>query len=389
MRFLTFCIRKHERGLVFRHGDFVRLLAPGKHRLWSRLLRPWACRVQIVDTLRHRFEHTLLESLVTEPALRDALEVLNLGSHERALVWVNGRLEALLRPGRYAYWKSAPGLSIETFDVRDGVFEHERIESVLDSADAHSFFTTVVAKNDHADLLFRNGVFVGRLEPGRHVFWRGANEVSVVPLDLRERVLDVSGQEIMTADKVTLRVNLIVTFQVVDPVKAVTVTSAHDQALYREAQLALRAAVGGRSLDALLADKESIGGEVKNALAERANAFGVTVRSVGLRDIILPGEMKSILNQVIEAQKQSEANLIRRREETAAARSQANTARLLEENPALQRLKELEALQAILTGAKATFVLGSTDMVGELRKVVASSVANGPDRAADRNEGVS
>jgi regulator of protease activity HflC (stomatin/prohibitin superfamily) len=76
-----------------------------------------------------------------------------------------------------------------------------------------------------------------------------------------------------------------------------------------------------------------------------ATEFGVSVRSVGLRDIILPGEMKQILNQVIEAEKQAQANLIRRREETAAARSQANTAKLLAENPgAGSRMKELESL---------------------------------------------
>ncbi|MEM0915760.1 MAG: SPFH domain-containing protein, partial [Planctomycetota bacterium] len=98
--------------------------------------------------------------------------------------------------------------------------------------------------------------------------------------------------------------------------------------------------------------------------------FGVELRGVGLRDIILPGEMKQILNQVIEAEKQAEANLIRRREETAAARSQANTAKLLAENPALSRMKELEALQEILKGAKASFVFGSANLSDEVRRLI-------------------
>jgi regulator of protease activity HflC (stomatin/prohibitin superfamily) len=119
----------------------------------------------------------------------------------------------------------------------------------------------------------------------------------------------------------------------------------------------VRAAVGTRTLDQLLADKESVSGEVKSVLVPRAADFGVEVRSVGLKDIILPGDMKAILNQVIEAQKKAEADLIRRREETASARSQANTAKLLAENPGLARLKELEMLQAVLSGAKTTFVV--------------------------------
>jgi regulator of protease activity HflC (stomatin/prohibitin superfamily) len=174
----------------------------------------------------------------------------------------------------------------------------------------------------------------------------------------------------MTSDKVTLRVNLVVSYKVFDAVKAVTTVTDHAQALYREAQLVLRAAVGTRSLDQLLADKESVGGEVKNALAPRAIEFGVTVRSVGLRDIILPGEMKLILNQVITAEKEAQANLIRRREETAAARSQANTAKLIAENPVLARMKELEALQTILSGAKTTFVFGSGELGSQIRQLI-------------------
>src|SRR5262249_1433394 len=106
-------------------------------------------------------------------------------------------------------------------------------------------------------------------------------------------------------------------------------------------------------------------------LARRAAEFGVAIASIGVRDIVLPGDMKTILNQVIEAQKQAEANLIRRREETAAARSQANTARLLAENPVLLRMKELEALEAILKGSKATFVLGPGDLGNQVKALVA------------------
>jgi regulator of protease activity HflC (stomatin/prohibitin superfamily) len=102
----------------------------------------------------------------------------------------------------------------------------------------------------------------------------------------------------------------------------------------------------------------------------------VTVKSVGLRDIILPGDMRTLLNQVVAAQKEAEANLIRRREETAAARSQANTAKLLAENPHLQRLKELELLKDVLSGARTTFVFGAPgegDLVRQVKSLVTES----------------
>ena len=197
-----------------------------------------------------------------------------------------------------------------------------------------------------------------------------SSDLRSVTVDRREQVADVAGQEIMTADKVTLRVNLVVSYVVSDALRAVTAVSDHNQALYREAQLVLRAAVGTKTLDALLGDKESVGAEVRDALRARAEAIGLSVRSVGLRDIVLPGDMKTLLNQVIAAQKEAEANLIKRREETAAARSQANTAKLLAESPQLQRLKELELLKDVLDGTHATFVLGQGDLTDQLRGLV-------------------
>ena len=132
-----------------------------------------------------------------------------------------------------------------------------------------------------------------------------------------------------------------------------------------------------QNLDALLGDKEAVSDEVREAIAERAESMGLSVSSAGLRDIILPGEMKSILNQVIEAEKQAQANLIRRREETSAARSQANTAKLLAENPVLARMKELEVLQDILSNAKATFVLGQGAAIDQVSRLIGNGSPNG------------
>jgi hypothetical protein len=86
--------------------------------------------------------------------------------------------------------------------------------------------------------------------------------------------------------------------------------------------------------------------------------LGLSIVSVGVRDIILPGEMKDLMNKVTEAKKAAEANLIVRREETAAMRSQANTAKVLADNPTLMRLRELEVLEKVATSGKLSVVLG-------------------------------
>ena len=130
-----------------------------------------------------------------------------------------------------------------------------------------------------------------------------------------------------------------------DARKAVSSTDDVRQALYRETQLALRAIVGVRELDVFLSDKDVVAQQIEQAVRRRADELGLSVVSVGIRDVILPGDMKDLMNKVTEAKKAAEANLISRREETAAMRSQANTAKLLADNPTLMRLRELEVLE--------------------------------------------
>ncbi|MEZ6082087.1 MAG: SPFH domain-containing protein [Pirellulaceae bacterium] len=131
--------------------------------------------------------------------------------------------------------------------------------------------------------------------------------------------------------------------------------------------MALRAVIGGRELDSFLTGKDDVAQELEQQVREQAIVLGLEVSSVGIKDVILPGDMKDLMNKVTEAKKAAEANLIARREETAAMRSQANTAKLLADNPTLMRLRELEVLEKIATAGKLNIVLGpSTSEAGGL-----------------------
>lgn len=365
-------IREHEVGLWFRHGDFKGLLPPGAHLLPRRFTG--ADTVQVVDRLAGKFDHKLIDVMIEHPQVAEQTVRVELADDERALVWKDGRLGWILSTGRHVFWTGPAKVEVQTYNVNDFAFTHPKLDSVLAFPGASRFFDGVTVEPGETVLLYRDGRLERELGPGLFVNWKGAGRVERKIVDLREQVLDVSGQEIMSADKVTLRVNLLVNYRVADARVAAESVGSYEQALYREAQLALREAVGGRSLDKLLADKDQLGSEVRNALASRAVSIGLKVENAGLRDVILPGDMKAILNEVILAQKQAEANLIRRREETAAARSQANTAKLLAENPALTRMKELEALQDILKGTKATFVFGQGEMLDQVRKLTGEAV---------------
>ena len=217
---------------------------------------------------------------------------------------------------------------------------------------------------DHeVGLLIVDGAFVRTLEPGLHAFWSVARGVLVEVVDLRVQTLEVSGQEMLTRDKVSLRINLGASYRVVDAVKARAEHKDVSQHLYRELQFGLRRAVGIRTLDELLANKGALDREVDAFLGERIEGLGVEVLSVGVKDVILPGDMKEILNQVVEAQKASEANVIRRREETSATRSLLNTAKLMDQNPTLLRMKELEVLEKVTDRIDRITVFGGLDGV--------------------------
>ena len=352
-------IRSYEVGLYFRDGEFQRLLTAGRHWLPGWMLQPlWKVRVDVVSQRDPWIEHDKLDVIVKIGALTDQAKVVDLKDSERALVWIEGRFSLILPPGLYAYWTGFKDVRVEVIDARDVRFQHGDFKAIVASPYASQVLDICSVERNHVGVSFTDGDFVETLAPGQYAFWKNAADSKVVEVDMREQALDVAGQEIMTADKVTLRMNALVTYRITDARKAVTITDGAKQSLYREAQLALRAVVGTRDLDSFLTDKDTVTGEFEEQVRQRAGDLGLEVVSVGVRDVILPGDMKDLMNKVTEAKKAAEANLIARREETAAMRSQANTAKLLADNPTLMRLRELEVLEKVATTGNLNVVLG-------------------------------
>ncbi|MCH5372617.1 MAG: slipin family protein, partial [Planctomycetes bacterium] len=290
--------------------------------------------------------------------------------HQRALVWIDGRFDRFLTPGLYAWWTGLKDVRVEVIDARKPRFEHGELKLTDYWPMAATVLDICKVERNRAGVLFVDGRYVGTLSPGYYAFWKGEADAKVVEVDLREQLLDVAGQDIMTADKVTLRLNAVVTYTIVDAHRAVSASESASQALYREVQLALRAVIGGRELDAFLSDKDDIVRELEELVRARAEALGLKVDSLGIRDVILPGDMKDLMNRVTEAKKAAEANLISRREETAAMRSQANTAKLLENNPSLMRLKELEVLEKIAASGHLNIILGEQGLADRVMKLL-------------------
>ena len=368
--FRKFRIMKDERALLFDRKDFVRVLGAGEHRFFDPLHR---LSVEVFPLSKTQFEHRLADYLLkAEPEMVGReFHVARLGPTEVGLRFENGVLLEVLAPStRRLYWKGYIDIRLETVDIAEKfavsaplvtqlVASGPRVSKVVGSDGVLS----IQIPQDQVAVLYVDGKVHGLLEAGRHAFWRFNRDLRVDIVDLRLQVLEVAGQEILTKDKVNLRVNLTAGYRVSDVLLAFSRQAKPVDYLYKELQFGLRAAVGTRTLDELLENKTVIDDVVGEHIKRRVVGYGLEVESVGVKDIILPGEMKTILAKVVEAEKAAQANVIRRREETAATRSLLNTAKVMEDNPVALRLKELETLEKVTEKIDKISVFGGLDGV--------------------------
>ena len=226
-------------------------------------------------------------------------------------------------------------------------------------------------------LLYVDGRFERLLEPGRYFFWRNGRNIDWTPCDLRIRQVDVAGQEILTLDKVALRLNFVCTYRVLDPVRLYREQEDPERQLYAALQLALREVVGHLRFDELLERRNDLGSMVLEALPHDGVVEFV---SAGLRDVVLPGEIREIMNTVLVAEKKAQASVITRREEVASTRSLLNTAKLMEENATLFKLKELEYLERICEKVGSISLDNASGILEQLRTMTALSGTKADER---------
>jgi regulator of protease activity HflC (stomatin/prohibitin superfamily) len=367
-------IAQHERGLVFRNRSFKTILEPGVYRIFDPLKQ---VEVQVYDLSVMEFEHPRVDFLVKEAraTIEKYFTIVELGDREVGVVYKNGRVAGLVAPGkRQLYWRGPVDVRIDKFDFSKEFELPQELAKVLVrakqplAAQVTDAVTAVEVADTAVALLIVDGELTKALAPGLHAFWKYHRTLKTEVVDRRVQSMEVAGQEILTRDKVSLRVNLTALWQVLDVVKTRAALTNFVEFLYKELQFALRQAVGTRTLDELLGDKGVLDREIGDAVRAQVEEHGLAVRAVGVKDVILPGEMKEILNQVVQAEKVAQANLIKRREETAATRSLLNTARLMDENPTLLRLKELETLEKVTEKIDKLTVFGGLD--GVLKDVV-------------------
>ena len=370
MMFKRVTVKKSERGLLLRNGDFQRVLQPGTHWLFAGMDQ---IEVQLFALEQPAFTHALADYLMArEPAVVAAEFVrVELTENQVGLRSENGALVEVLAPAtRRLYWKAQVDVQVEVFDITASAEVPAAVVARLVQTQLRqrgvqglAGVLQVQVPEHGAGMLWIDGKVERLLAPGSYAFWKFNRNVSVETVDLRLQALEVTGQEILTKDKVALRLNLSATWRFTDVLKAYKELAKPADHLYRELQFGLRAAVGTRTLDELLENKTVIDEVVTAQVTTKLAGYGLQLDGVGVKDIVLPGEMKTILAQVVEAGKAAEANVIRRREETAATRSLLNTAKVMEGNPVALRMKELETLERVAERIDKISVFGGLDQV--------------------------
>lgn len=350
-------------GLVFKKGDYNRVITQGNHWLGfnERVLQ---------YSLTKSFEIPVaLELLLQDKELEAMLHIIEVKDNEIVLLYENGIFKNVLSAGRYVYWKSLMSYEFTTVDLSK-IYITEKIHKSLFSNNALSKYIRAfeVAAYEKAVLLV-DDVYTKTLESGAYRFWKNDISIKIAKTDTRQLQLEIAGQELLTKDKAAIRINFYTQYKVMDIEKALLENKDYEKQLYIVMQLVLRAYIGRYTLDELLENKETIAQAVLENTKTEAVTLGVKILNCGIRDVILTGEMKEIMNQVLIAQKKAQANIITRREETASTRSLLNTAKLMEENEMLYKLKEMEYVEKIADKIGEISVSGDGGMIKQLRDI--------------------
>jgi regulator of protease activity HflC (stomatin/prohibitin superfamily) len=356
-------INAYTVGLVFNKGAYKRMITEGNH--WVSIFD----QVMVYDMAKQFIAPIDLNILLKDEHILNALNVVEVKDNEIALQFENNIFKNVLTPGRYAYWKGILNQKYIIVNLNEMAVSAEVDTSLLSRKEILNYLRVYVVESYEKGVMFINGKFEKLLEPGTYFFWKNNTPIVVLKTDKRQLQLEVAGQEILTKDKANLRLNFFAHYKVVDVMKAVVENKDFEKQLYVFLQLAFREYVGNMTLDELLEKREEVAMYVKKIVAEKAMAIGVELVNSGIKDIILPGEVKDIMNQVLIAEKKAQANTIMRREETASTRSLLNTAKLMEDNQMLFKLKEMEYVEKIAEKINTISLSGGSLIVDQLKQI--------------------
>ncbi|MFN8436253.1 MAG: slipin family protein [Cytophagales bacterium] len=356
-------IAAFQKGLVFKNNNYKRLLNEGTH--W---LMPFE-EIFICDITKPLVSPFHIDILLKDAAIVAATTLVEVKNNEIVLKYENGLFAGVLQAGRYVFWNGLIQYTFNRIDLSHLDIDPQIDKSVLLSKEVLPYVRSFTVDAFEKAIMFIDGKQHKILEAGTYYFWKNSTTIHVSKIDTRSLQMEISGQEILTKDKAALRVSCYVQYAVSDIIKALIDNKEYDKQLYVNMQLTLREFIGSLTLDEFLERKEQVSNAILQAATAKATDLGVTLKGCGIRDVILPGEMKEIMNQVLIAEKKAQANTIMRREETASTRSLLNTAKLMEDNAMLFKLKEMEYVEKIAEKINNITVSGNGQLIDQLKQI--------------------
>lgn len=339
----VYIIKEQECGYLMKDGRFMKLLTAGRYAF----LKARGYTVDIVPMTGEVKACGIPEEvLMRDEAFAGRVVKAVLPDECIALRFVNQSYREVITKPETLYWNVFEKNEFRLIDITKPYMEETLPRIYMDLMPV-KYYKKIVIKDGETGLLYFDNRYEKRLDTGTYFFWNYGKEVTCKIFNMKIQQMDISGQEILTADKVAVRLNVICSYRIVNPEKLVQQVEGVAAQLYTYVQLKLREYVGRYRLDELLAQKEEISSYVLERLKEYQEEYCVEITGAGIKDIILPGEIREIMNTVLIAEKKAQANVIMRREEVASTRSLLNTAKLMDENQTLFKLKEMEYLERI------------------------------------------
>ncbi|WP_300668903.1 slipin family protein [Soonwooa sp.] len=356
-------VKLNEVALVFKNERLIDVLIEGKY--WVGFGK----ETNVFELSKNFPKFENIDYLLKEEKFAALVDVVELKDNEVALMYENKNYVSVLHAGRHIFWKSHINREFRIYDTSVLEVDASINKNLYQKSEILQLIRVLSVDVHERGLFFVNGKMEKILDPGLYVFWKNDYQISLEKIDVRQKTLEILGQEILTKDKAQLRINFIAQYIVEDIEKALLENKEFEKQLYVMLQMAVRNFVGGFTLDQLMESKIEISSLVLDEVKAEASELGVKLISTGIKDIILPGEIKDIMNQVLVAEKKAQANTIMRREETASTRSLLNTAKLMGENQMLWKLKEMEYIEKISEKINTISVSGGGNIVTQLKEI--------------------
>lgn len=363
---MKYYVSANQCAFVLKNGKFIKVVDSGKYYF------PKSLGYKIyIEEMQGNVNYNSLpyDILAKDELFKNSTIRIQIPDGYLGLLYINGSLKGCLDRTEYIFWNVFETVTYTLISMNELEMSEDITKHTL-SFIPTKYYSKVCVNEGDVGLLYLNNKLGKELSTGTYTFWNYNKDISCKVVDMKLKELNIVGQEILTADKIGIRLNVSCSYQITDASGIISKIHNLDNQLYSYCQLAIRELVGNYRLDEILEQKTTISKDIFEKLCENSSTYFVSFTSAGIKDIVLPGEIKDIMNTVLVAEKTAQANVISRREEVASTRSLLNTARLMDENKTLYKLKELEYMEKICKQVGNISLSGNSNLIGQLNELL-------------------